>query len=389
MTSRSRFVLSLASTAVVLFLASGPMMRKALGDTGYTQLSIFHEVVSLIERNYVDPVNMDRTLDAAEAGLLEALDGDSGYLEPAEFKALQTARPAVGETGIVLGRRFGFLTVIATRPDSPARKAGLKAGDFIKTIDGRHTHNIGVAKGEQMLAGDPGTSVKVAIFKSGTDAVESTIVRERARPNPASSRLLDGGIGYIAIPEIGDGGATALRASLATLQAQGARSVILDLRSSATGALKNAVPLAEVFMKGGVVAKIATRNAAEQTLTASAATPAYDGPLAVLVDRGTAGAAEIVAGGLVDAGRASLYGENTFGRAGVQKQIALESGGGLLLTVSRYLTPKGQPINGKGIQPKTLVRNPESLESFGAPGKDPVLDKAIEALKTTSSKAAA
>jgi len=364
-------------------------MRRALGDTGYTQLSIFHEVVSLIERNYVDPVNMDRTLDAAEAGLLEALDGDSGYLEPAEFKALQTARPAVGETGIVLGRRFGFLTVIATRPDSPARKAGLKAGDFIKTIDGRHTHNIGVAKGEQMLSGDPGTSVKVAIFKSGTDAVESTVVRERARPNPQSAHLLDGGIGYIAVSELGDNAAAGLKANIATLQAQGAASLVLDLRSSATGALKNAVSVSEVFVKGGVVAKIATRNAAEQTLTAAATTPAYPGPLAILVDRGTAGAAEIVAGCLLDAGRATLYGENTFGRAGVQKQIPLESGGGLLLTVSRYLTPKGQPINGKGILPKTLVRNPEGFENFGTPGKDPVLDKAIEALKSSPTKAAA
>ena len=125
MTSRSRFALSLASTAFVLYLASGPLMRKALGDTGYTQLSIFHEVVSMIRETYVDPVNMDRTLEAAEAGLLEALDGDSGYLDATEFKELQSGKRGVADTGIVLGRRFGFLTVVATRPASPARKAGI------------------------------------------------------------------------------------------------------------------------------------------------------------------------------------------------------------------------------------------------------------------------
>ena len=389
MTSRSRFVLSLVSTVLVLYLASGPFMRRALGDTGYTQLSIFHEVVSMIRDSYVDPVNMDRTLDAAEAGLLEALDGDSGYLDAEEFKTLQSGRRASANPGIVLGRRFGFLTVVATRPGSPARRAGIKAGDYIKTIDGKHTHALSVVKGERLLDGEPGTSVKVAIFKSGTDAVESTMVRERPVPNLPAARLLDGGIGYVAVTDLGDGMANALRASIAGLQSQGAHALVLDLRSAATGPLKNAVGLSELFIKGGVVAKLATRNAPEQTLVASEAARAYTGPLAILVDRGTAGAAEIAAGCLLDADRASLFGENTFGRAGVQKQIPLESGGGLLLTVSRYLTPKGQSINGKGLVPKTLVRNPESLESFGAPGKDPVLDKAIESMKAAVLKAAA
>jgi carboxyl-terminal processing protease len=389
MTSRSRFVLSLASTVLVLYLASGPLMRRALGDTGYTQLSIFHEVVSMIRDSYVDPVNMDRTLDAAESGLLEALDGDSGYLDAEEFKNLQAGKRAPANPGIVLGRRFGFLTVVATRPDSPARKAGIKAGDYIKTIDGKHTHGLTVVKGERLLEGEPGTPVKIAIFKSGTEAVESTVLRERPAPSLPAARLLDGGVGYVAVSDLGDGMANALKASILGLQSQGARALVLDLRSAATGPLKNAVGLSELFIKGGVVAKLATRNAPEQTLVASEAARAYTGPLAILVDRGTAGAAEIAAGCLSDADRATLFGENTFGRAGVQKQIPLESGGGLLLTVSRYLTPKGQSINGKGLAPKTLVRNPESLESIGAPGKDPVLDKALESMKAAVLKAAA
>ncbi len=389
MTSRSRFALSLASTALVLYLASGPLMRRALGDTGYTQLSIFHEVVSMIRDTYVDPVNMDRTLDAAESGLLEALDGDSGYLDVAEFKEFQTGKRGAADTGIVLGRRFGFLTVVATRPDSPARKAGIKAGDYIKTIDGKHTHGLSVARGERLLEGDPGTPVKVAIFKSGTDAVESALVRERPMASPAVSRLLDGSVGYIAVSDLSDSVAASLKTTVSGLQAQGATALVLDLRSSATGPLKNSVALAELFIKGGVVAKLATRNAPEQTLLASDVSRPFNGPLAILVDRGTAGAAEIAAACLADSDRATLFGENTYGRAGVQKQIPLESGGGLLLTVSRYMTPKGQPINGKGLVPKTFVRNPESFEAYGAPGKDPVLDKALESLKAMAHKAAA
>ena len=389
MTSRSRFALSLASTAFVLYLASGPLMRRALGDTGYTQLSIFHEVVSMIRETYVDPVNMDRTLDAAESGLLEALDGDSGYLNAADFKELQDGKRASADTGIVLGRRFGFLTVVATRPGSPARNAGLKAGDFIKTIDGKHTHALAVAKAERLLAGEPGTTVKVAIFKSGNEAVESALVRELPVPSAPVARLLEGGIGYLAVPDLSDAVAPSLKLSISDLQAMGAQSLILDLRSSATGPLKNSVALAELFIKGGVVAKLASRNAPEQTLMAGDVSRPYTGPLAILVDRGTAGASEIAAACLLDADRATLFGENTFGRAGIQKQIPLDSGGGLVLTVSRYLTPKGVAINGKGLTPKTLVRNPESPELIGAPGKDPILDKALESLKVGALKAAA
>lgn len=389
MTSRSRFALSLASTVVVLFLASGPLMRRALGDTGYTQLSIFHEVVSMVRQSYVDPVNMDRTLDAAQSGLLEALDGDSGYLDADEFKALQGGAHASAETGIVLGRRFGFLTVVATRPGSPARKSGIKAGDFIKTIDGKHTHGLTVVQGERLLGGEPGTMVKLAVFKSGTDTVDSALVRERPVPSPPVSRLLEGGIGYIAVSEVGDGVALTLKASIAALQAQGAHSLVLDLRSSASGPLRNAVALAELFVRGGVVAKLASRLGPEEILVANEAARVFAGPLALLVDRGTAGAAEIAAACLLDSDRATAFGENTFGRAGIQKRIPLESGGGLVLTVSRYLTPKGLPINGKGLLPKTPVRNPDSPDAIGAPGKDPVLDKAVESLKAATPKAAA
>ncbi len=389
MTSRSRFVLSLASTAFVLYLASGPLMRRALGDTGYTQLSIFHEVVSMIRDSYVDPVNMDRTLNAAESGLLEALDGDSGVLDPDEFKLLQSGKRAPADTGIVLGRRFGYLTVVATRPGSPSRKAGIKAGDFIKSIDGKHTHGLGVVVGERLLEGEAGTTVTVAIFKSGTEAALDLLVRERPAPSLLVTHLLEGGVGYIAAPDVGDGRVGELKAAIASLQSQGARALVLDLRSSASGPLKNAVPLAELFIKSGVVAKVASRNAPEQTLVANNLASAYGGPLAILVDRGTAGASEIAAACLLEAKRATLFGENTFGRAGVQKQIPLDSGGGLVLTVSRYLTPKGDVISGKGVSPPNLVRNPESLDAIGSPGEDPVLDKALESLRATAQKAAA
>ena len=337
----------MASTILVLYLASGPLMRRALGDTGYTQLSIFHEVVSMIRDSYVDPVNMDRTLDAAEGGLLEALDGDSGYLDAEDFKALQAGKHASADTGIILGRRFGFLTVVATRPGSPARRSGIKAGDFIKSIDGKHTHALTVVKGERLLEGPPGTTVKVAIFKSGSDALESALTREEPKSVAPVARLLDAGIGYVAVSEVSDDVAIALKTAIAGLQAQGARSLVLDLRSSATGPLNNAVALSGVFIKGGVVAKVASRNAPEKTLLSADAPAAFSGPLTILVDRGTAGAAEIVAACLVESDRASLFGENTYGRAGIQKQVPLESGGGLLLTVSRYMSPKGQPINSR------------------------------------------
>lgn len=385
MTARVRLLLATGSTALILYIALGTVLGRVLGDTSYGQLALFNEVVRLVLDAYVEPVNLDRAMTGAEFGMIDSLDGESAYLDPAAFRAFQNpSREPLADVGVVLSRRFSFLAVVATRRGSPAEKGGVRAGDLIKTIDGRHTRLLGVPVGEALLRGAPGSSVKLKLLRPGSDAVDVSLVRERLLPAAPQGRLLDDGTGYLSVPEFGPQVADEVQGELDLLRRQGARSLVLDLRRSAYGAPETGVKVAELFVNGGVVARLAGRRVREQVFTADAAKSAWKQPLAVLVDSATAGAAEVVAAAVLDAGRAPVVGEPTFGRAPVQKTIPLPEGG-LVLTVAKYLTPKGKPIHNQGVEPSVAVNAP----SDAAQGQsDPILDKALELLRGEVKKAA-
>lgn len=403
MSPRVRLLVALASTSIVAYTLLGSLPGRVAGDTTYGQLAVFNEVVRLVNEAYVEPVNMDRALASADLGLTEALDGDSAYLDEAEFRAFQdpgAQGPSEAEIGATVTRRFAFLVVVATRPGSPAERAGLRAGDVIKTIDGRHTRAIPALVGERLLRGAPGSIVKLAVFRGRTEPIEISVTRERLAPQPVGSRRLEQGPGYLRLPDFDAQTADEARAQLEALKREGVKSLVLDLRGVATGDVGAGVAVAELFLEGGPVAKLTGRSVPEKAWTADAAKRAWDGGLAVLIDHGTAGPAEIVAAALADAGRAQLVGERSFGRAAVQKTIALPRGG-LVLTVARYTSPKGTVLHGKGVEPTTAVKPAEREDDDEvdepepgaeptpapapqappeAPKSDPILDKAIELL---------
>lgn len=384
MSARVRLAVAVGSTTLILYIALGSVLGRVLGDTSYGQLALFNEVVRLVLDAYVEPVNLDRAMAGAEFGMIDALDGESSYLDAAAFKAYQApAKEPMADVGVVLSRRFAFLAVVSTRPGSPAEKAGVHPGDLIKSIDGRHTRLVGVPLGEVLLRGAPGSSVALKLLRPGSDVVDVSVVRERLLPTPPRSKLLEDGTGYLAVPEFGAQAASEVQGELESLTRLGAKSLVLDLRKAAYGAPDAGVKVAELFMNGGVVARLAGRRVSEQVLNASPARSAWTQPMAVLIDSGSAGPAEIVAAALLDAGRAPVVGEGTFGRAPVQKVIALPEGG-LVLTVAKYLTPKGKPIHNQGIEPSVAVNAPQE----GSDGGDPVLDKALELLKADLKKAA-
>src|SRR5262245_48377961 len=306
MSPRSRLVVALLSTALIAYVALGSLLGRVLGDTSYGQLAIFNEVVRLVLEAYVEGVNLDRAMAGARLGLGDALDGDSGYLEPEEFRLYQQpAREMDADIGVVLTRRFSFLMVVAARPGSPAQKAGLRTGDIVKSIDGRHSRPLLPPVGQRLLRGAPGSVVKLSILRAGADPFDVAVVRERIAPAAPSSKVLETGTGYVRVPEFSSKVADEVRADVETLKRNGARSLVLDLRDSAFGAPAEAVKVAEIFLKGGTVAKLAGTRVPEQTLTADPARSAWSGPLAVLVDSGSAGPAEIVAAALLDAARAT------------------------------------------------------------------------------------
>ena len=386
MSPRTRLLIALTSTVLIGYIAVGSLLGRVLGDTTYGQLSVFNEVVRLVLDAYVEPVNLDRAMAGARLGLTDALDGDSAYLDEEELKLYNQSSKDDADVGLLLSRRGPFLMVVSTRAGSPAEKGGMKAGDVIKTIDGRQSRPLSAPVGQRLLRGAPGSVVKLTLMRAGSDSVEVSLVRERPVPGPARGRLLADGTGYVKVPEIDAHTADDVRAQLDTLGRSGARALILDLRGAGFGAPAEGVKVAELFMKGGVVTKLAGVKYPEQVFTADASRSAWSLPMAVLIDTGTAGPAEVVAAALLDSGRATLVGERTFGRAPLQKLVPLPEGG-LLVTVAKYSSPKGTPIHGHGVEPSVVAEAPEEDEDAGA-GRDFVLEKAQELLKAEGKKAA-
>jgi carboxyl-terminal processing protease len=392
MSARARLVLALVSTALIGYIAVGSVLGRVLGDTSYGQLAVFNEVVRLVLDAYVEPVNIDRAMAGARQGMADALDGDSAYLDADELKSYQQApKEGEAEAGLLLTRRFAFVMVVAARPGSPAETAGLRPGDLVKSIDDRATRTLPAVVAERLLHGAPGSSVKLGILRAGADPFDVTIVRERLQPVPVSARLLDAATGYLRIADFTPQATEEARAQLSVLGKEGATQLVLDLRSAAFGSPEEAAKVAEIFMQGGTVAKLTGRHFQEQTLSADPARAAWSHPLGVLVDNGTAGPGEILAAALADSGRATLVGERTFGRASVSRLVALPEGA-MLVTVAKYVSPKGTVLQGEGLKPGVAVAGRSDEDEDlppGTPKPDRILEKAIETLKGRASQAGA
>jgi carboxyl-terminal processing protease len=392
MSPRTRLLVALTSTGIVCYVFVGILLGHVLGDTTYGQLAIFNEVVRLVRDSYVEPINLDRAMTGARLGLTEALDGDSAYLDDEEFKAYQQpASKDAAEVGILLSRRLSYLMVVSARAGSPADKAGVRPGDVLKTVDGRYARFLPAPVGQRLLRGAPGSVVKVTVLRAGSDALDLSLVRERLTPLAPTSKMLKDGVGYLKVPEFAAKAGDEVRGELEALKKAGARQLVLDLRGSGHGVAGEGVKVAELFLKGGTIAKLSGVKSPEQVFSADAARSVWDRPMAVLVDNGTAGGAEIVAAALLDSGRAPLVGEHTFGRAAVQKTVPLEEGG-LVLTVAKYSSPKGNAIHGKGLVPSVPVETPDEDEPVdpAAPHPaDPILEKALEVLQGGEVKKAA
>lgn len=391
MSPRTRLAVALVSTVLIGYVAVGSLLGRVFGDTSYGQLAIFNEVVRLVLDAYVEPVNLDRAMAGARQGMSDALDGDSTYLDADEFRAYQQpAKDGDGEVGLVLTRRFSFVMVVAPRPESPAAKAGLRAGDLVKSIDERHTRLMPAVIAERLLHGAPGSSVKLGILRVGADPFEVSVTRERLLPSTPEGRLLDGGIGYLRVSEFGKASADEVRTQVESLKKGGARQLVLDLRDAAYGSPADGVGVAELFLKGGPIAKLVGRRTDEQLLQADPGRSAWSGPIVVLVNNGTAGPAELIAAALADRDGARLVGERTFGRAGLTRAVPLPEGG-LVLTTAKYVSPKGTAIHGEGLKPTVAVdATPDEDDDLppGAPRPDHILDKALELLRAKTAKPA-
>jgi carboxyl-terminal processing protease len=390
MKSRGRMIVLGVSIPVIAFAVVGGFMSRAIArEDGYQSLRIFQEVVDLILSNYVEDVNVDNVMQGAMHGLADGLDPDSAYLNLEQVKAYGTgAQASRNETGIELTRQY-YLRVISARDGSPAAKAGLRPGDYVRAIDGMSTRDMSTIEGMRRLSGKPGSKVTLTVLRgNAAEPHELSIVRETVAAMPVKARIAGAGTAYVRVAEFGATTAAELRREIDSLSKQGAQRIVVDVRGTAFGDVETGIAAARLFVKSGTLIFRRDRGKEREAVDAGEGDGVVGQPLAVLVDNGTSGAAEVFAGALTGNKRAALIGERTLGRAAKQKLVKLPDGSAMVLTHLFYLTPAGQVIHEHGLTPDVAVEQPDLEFGAPAPTSDPTLDKAIEHLTAEAKKAA-
>jgi len=396
MNSRIKYVVVTTSTCLMLLLVLGNVLGKSAStDRPYPQLGVYTEVLHRIKSEYVEEPDMKSVTLGALNGLLESVDPFASYLNADQYKDyLKNKDARTASVGLVLAKKFGFVGIVGVTPGSPAAKAGLATNDMLETINGVATRDMPLAYATLLLEGDPGT------------AVELTVVRVR-RPEPQKikltranivypaviGRMLADNIGYIVPATLAPGKVQEAAEAIQSLQKQGAKKLILDLRNCAIGTPQDGIALANLFLSKGEIAYLQGQKVPRQDFEADASKDISNLPLVVITNRGTAEGAEIAAGALLDDKRASLVGERTYGDASLRKAVTMDDGGAIILSVAKYYSPDGKAIQDVGVTPDTVMSEPEAqmeLDENGEPvaenpdqpehkqQEDPLLKKAIE-----------
>jgi carboxyl-terminal processing protease len=315
------------------------------------------EVIGLIREDYVDKTDSHALMSGAIRGMVGELDPHSSFMDAGEFEDLRIATEGnYSGIGIEVTAENGLLTVIAPLDGSPAARAGIRAGDTILSIDGRTLRTGRLNDAIAEIRGKPGTVVKLGIGREPLpEPLEFVLVRAMVSVHSVRHAMLEPGIGYLRISQFSDTTGTDTEAAVHSLEEQAGgrlRGLVLDLRNNPGGVLDAAVEVSDFFLERGTIVSAEGRSAQSRfRMEAAEGDLARGTPIAVLVNEGSASAAEIVAGALRDHGRARLFGQKTFGKGSVQTVLPLEDGQALKLTTSRYFTPSGASIHEQGIEP--------------------------------------
>jgi carboxyl-terminal processing protease len=342
------------------------------------------EVWGLLYQNYVEPdaLNSKQLSQGAIKGMLEALgDPYTSYLDADSYKieANSLFEGKFEGIGATVGMKDGQLIVVSPLPGSPAEQAGLRPGDKILEINGESTSKMSLDQAVLKIRGPKDEKVKLLIQHEGADTpTELEVARAEIKTSSVSTKLLEDGIGYLKITSFSERTGQEVEQALNDLLGQGARSLVIDLRDNPGGLVQTVVDIATQFLDGGVVLYEVNRQGERKEWTAQHGGKATQLPLAVLVNHYSASGSEVLAGALQDRGRATLIGTTTFGKGSVNVLYQLKDGSALYLTIERWLTPNGRPIEGKGLEPDIPI---ELTPNDIAQGKDPQLQQAIDYLR--------
>lgn len=328
----------------------------------YKEIKTFNEVLDMVQKNYVDGVDSSVLIQGAINGMMKSLDPHSAFMTAEIYKELEVeTQGRFGGIGIEITLLKDVLTVVSPIEDTPAYQAGVKSGDQIIKIDGKSTKDITVMEAVKKLRGPKDSKVTITIMRENM-AKPKDIVLNRAiiQVKSVKAKGFDDHIGYIRISSFHERTAQDLRKALAEVaeKTKPMKGLVLDLRNDPGGLLNQAIEVSDMFLKSGIIVSTRGRTKSMETKTMARDNGSKEVtvPMVILVNEGTASAAEIVAGALQDNGRALIVGTQTFGKASVQTVIPLEDGSALKLTTARYYTPKGRSIQAEGIKPDIIVR---------------------------------
>lgn len=368
--------LVLITGMLLAMLFTGPLMVRAAdktagNDEAYRELELFTDVLALIQRNYVEEVELKDLVYGAIDGMLATLDPHSAFMPPEEYAERKVdTRGAFGGLGIEVTFRDGILTVVSPIDDTPAYRAGIKAGDQILRIEQQATKSMDIMDAVQLMRGAPGSIVSIMVLREGFDKPQRfELTREVINIASVKARTLADGIGYVRLMQFQENTAQQLRDSLDKLRSvnQGLlKGLVLDLRNNPGGLLDQAIEVSDLFVDKGLIVYTEGRDVESRIsslATSEGTEPPY--PMVVLINAGSASASEIVAGALRDHDRALLMGERSFGKGSVQTLMPLGDDSGLSLTTARYFTPSGVSIHATGIEPDIVVPQAELVSRSG------------------------
>jgi carboxyl-terminal processing protease len=373
MSFRTKFALILMSATLAVYTVVGGWISTRAqqpANNPNDQLRIFESVLQHIENDYVDAPDMAKVRAGALRGLAYGLDPYSTYLTPEQVREFnETAKNTQVGIGAELSQVASFLYVIAPMKGSPADQAGIRAGDIIEYIDGKATRDISLYDAKQLLNGVSGSEVKLRVLRANSRPLTLAVKRGSFRAPAAEARLEAGKIGILKVNSFAAGEGADARARLADLIKQGAQKIVLDLRGTAGGSIDEAVAVANLFIKDGMLAQTSGREGKTlKTFTADSKAAIFSGPVVALIDSGTAGAAEVVASALLERNRGEVVGEKSFGAGADQQLFTLRGGDGLLLTTVKWASASGKSFLGEdrahsGVAPSVEVKRPEVADA--------------------------